>query len=71
MTVKIVPITGTAVVSEQPYDGEYVVTPTRSQQTLETANKTLTSDITVQAIPYSEVGNLGGGYTFYIAKENE
>lgn len=50
------------------YKGEYEVTPTRYNQTLDTSNKILTKDITVIEIPYSEVSNLGGGKTFYIAR---
>lgn len=52
------------------YKGEHTVTPSRKAKVLETANKVLSENITIVAIPYSEVSNLGGGKTFYIAKEN-
>lgn len=65
---KLVPITGSAVTGEG-YTGSYEVTPSRTAQTLETANKVLTDDVTVFAIPFSEVSNPVGGTTFYIAKE--
>ena len=51
------------------YKGEYEVVPKRQEQVLDTDNKILTKDITVVEIPYSEVSNLGGGSTFYIARE--
>ena len=51
------------------YVGEYTVTPSREIKVLETANKVLTENVTVVAIPYSEVSNLAGGKTFNIAKE--
>lgn len=66
---KLVPITGSAVTGES-YKGEYTVTPGREAKVLETANKVLNDNVTVFAIPYDEVSNLGGGTTFYIAKEN-
>ena len=55
--------------SAEDYVGEYTVTPSRKQQVLETQNKLLKENITVIEIPYSEVSNLGGGKTFYIARE--
>lgn len=67
--VKIVPITGSAVTGE-PYEGEYTVAPSRDGKVLETANKVMNDNVTVLAIPYSEVSNLVGGTTYYIAKEN-
>lgn len=56
--------------SHEEYTGEYSVTPSRNEQTLETANKVMTDNVVVVAIPYSEVSNLVGGTTYYIAKEN-
>lgn len=67
-TKKLVPITGSAVTGES-YKGDYSVTPKRAVQVLETANKVLSDNVTVLAIPFSEVSNLGGGTTFFIAKE--
>ena len=49
------------------YEGEYVVTPKIEEQTLETKNKSLVEDVTVLAIPYSEVTNPQGGETVNIA----
>ena len=52
------------------YDGEYQLTPSaKSEQTLETAQKFLTKDVTVIRIPYYDVGNAAGGRTVYIANE--
>jgi hypothetical protein len=51
------------------YKGEYEVTPTRYNQSLDTSNKILTKDITIVEIPYAEVSNTSGGNTFYIARE--
>lgn len=51
------------------YTGEYEVTPTRQDQVLETSNKILREDVTIVEIPYSEVSNLSGGTTYYIARE--
>lgn len=49
------------------YEGDYSVTPSIAAQTVPTANKYLTEDITVEAIPYSEVSNFSGGKTVTIA----
>lgn len=52
-----------------PYGGEYEVTPAANQnQTLETANKILTGDITVFKVPYYQTSNEYGD-TVYIASE--
>ena len=52
------------------YTGEYSVTPeVDTVQTLETAGKYLTNDVTVNAIPDYEVSNEAGGNTFIIGKE--
>lgn len=45
------------------YEGSYKVTPSVSNQTLATANKLMQSDVTIEEIPYSEVGNNSGGKT--------
>lgn len=52
------------------YTGNYQVTPTSSGQTLETGQKFLADDITVQAIPFSSVENSAGGTTVTIGNEN-
>lgn len=49
------------------YEGAYVVTPKVGEQTLETRNKSMRNDVTVEAIPYSEVSNPSGGLTANIA----
>lgn len=49
------------------YEGEYVVTPKVTEQTLETRNTSMREDVTIEAIPYSEVTNPSGGLTANIA----
>ena len=51
------------------YTGATVVDPRKVEQTLETANKSMREDVTINAIYYSETGNVGGGYTAYIGLE--
>ena len=51
------------------YDGEYEVTPKLEEQTLETADKTMRKDVTINKVPYSEVHNEAGGLTVVIAFE--
>lgn len=48
------------------YTGEYVVTPTRSEQTLETFRKVMTDNVTILEIPYVAVSNPSGGKTYTI-----
>lgn len=48
------------------YEGDYDVTPKIVAQTLETANKSMESDVTIQAIPYYEVDNAFQGQTVII-----
>lgn len=62
---------GVAVWQDLPkYGGTYTVTPeVDTVQTLETAGKYLTNDVTVNAIPDYEVSNEAGGNTFIIGKE--
>lgn len=48
------------------YPGPYEVTPSQSSQTLATAQKAMTSDVTVMEIPYYETTNEAGGYTVII-----
>lgn len=43
-----------------PYAGPYVVIPKTVDQFLYTRGKTMTDDVTVTEIPYSEVGNTYG-----------
>ena len=48
------------------YDGTYSVTPTQSQQELQTDGKRMAANVTVQAIPYYEVSNPQNGKTIII-----
>lgn len=48
------------------YDGPYEVTPHFFEQTLETNNKLMTDDVTVEIIPAHEVTNPQGGLTVTI-----
>lgn len=48
------------------YYGDYDVTPAVDAQILPTAQKFLTSNIEVAAIPYAEVSNTSGGVTVSI-----
>ena len=49
-----------------PYDGDYDVVPSMVSQTLDTSGKRMSGDVIVQEIPFTETGNLGGGYTAII-----
>ena len=49
------------------YGGPYDVTPMTSQQTLQTAQKMMTDDVTILEIPYFETSNVTGT-TVYIAE---
>ena len=61
-------ITGTIYVSETvyihdrlpDYEGEYAVTPKVDEQTLDTKDRSMVEDVTVNPIPYHEVSNLYG-----------
>lgn len=48
------------------YEGEYELTPVWENVTLETKQKSMQEDVTMQAIPYAEVDNLAGGKTVII-----
>ena len=48
------------------YDGEYEITPSLDEQTLETANKTMIDDVTVHQIPITRTSNPEGGLTVLI-----
>lgn len=49
------------------YEGDYTVIPKVYEQTLATKNKSMTDDVTVEAVPYAEVSNPSGGKTANIA----
>lgn len=48
------------------YDGEYIVTPKNYIQMLDTDDKIMRDDVTVLAVPYTEVDNPYGGITCII-----
>ncbi|MBP3647192.1 MAG: hypothetical protein J6K55_12305 [Clostridia bacterium] len=52
-----------------PYTGSYEITPKVDAQILPTAQKLMTEDLTVKAIPFFDVSNNSGGRTVYIARE--
>lgn len=51
------------------FNGPYNVTPRKVEQTLETKNKSMRDNVTVEEIPYSEVSNPQGGITATIGYE--
>lgn len=57
---------GKAAGTTDVYVGDYEVTPKVEAQTLSTANKILTKDVTVNKIPYAEVTNTAKGKTVTI-----
>ena len=64
-------IVGRVIIKKEeadPYDGDYIVTPSVNSQTLETANKKMLNDVQVKAIPYYDVSN-EYGRTIYIGGE--
>lgn len=61
--------TAIQIVSTNPYDGEYIVTPKANESTvLQTRYKTMADDVTVLEVPYYETSNITGE-TVYIASE--
>lgn len=55
------------IITQSPdYTGAYTVTPTSSDQTLATANKHMTNDVTVFKIPKNVETNTAGGQTVTI-----
>lgn len=51
------------------YEGPYKAIPKVIQQTLNTKNKSMALNVTIQSIPYSEVSNPEGGKTIIIGGE--
>lgn len=49
-----------------PYEGPYNVIPKWYEQQLNTNDKSMTDNVTVEEIPLVKTGNLGGGYTVII-----
>lgn len=59
-----------SAVGVEPYTGAYEVTPKAwDAQTLETAHKLMSNNVTVFKVPYYEISNLFDGKTAYIAEE--
>lgn len=54
------------VIGTETYKGDYTVIPKVEEQVMETKNKTMTDNVTVLKIPYSEVDNLSDGQTITI-----
>ena len=52
-----------------PYTGAYDITPRIDEQTLPTAQKLMTEDMRIKAIPYFETSNNSDGETVYIGSE--
>lgn len=52
-----------------PYMGEYNITPKVEAQTIPTAQKFMTDDVQIKAIPYFETSNNYDGETVYIGSE--
>lgn len=59
------------VAGAEYYEGSYNVIPDLTVQRLATAEKLMRSDVTVQEIPYFDVGNTAGGSTVYIGTAAE
>ena len=69
ITVHVDTVTRTSSNDVQVYDGPYEAIPKVEAQTLPTAKKLMTDDVTVHGVPFYEVSNDQGGNTVYIAKE--
>lgn len=69
LSIVLIPVGAMSNVSgDYPvYAGSYLVTPAAGKQTLDTDNKVLLSDITINEIPVVEVTNDSGGTTMIIA----
>jgi hypothetical protein len=50
----------------EPYVGDYEITPKITAQKLETCDKVMRDDLTINAIPYAEVSNVSNGTTVTI-----
>ena len=69
ITVHVDTVTRTSSNDVPVYDGLYEAIPKVEAQTLPTAKKLMTDDVTVHGVPFYEVSNDQGGTTVYIAKE--
>lgn len=54
------------LVNEDVYEGDYNVIPRVYQQVLETKDKLMLDDVTVEIIPYAQTINVKNGYTVTI-----
>lgn len=52
----------------EAYEGDHIITPSRAEQIMPTKNKQMTDNVTVEAIPFYEVGNNSHGTTFIIGE---
>ena len=57
------------IIETPPYEGDYNVKPTFSGAVLETKDKRMTDDLTVDPIYVGDVSNPQGGITIYIGGE--
>lgn len=69
VTVQVDAVTRTSAGAVPVYGGPYEAIPKVEAQTLHTAKKLMTDDVTVHGVPFYEVSNDQGGNTVYIAKE--
>lgn len=53
----------------QVYDGSYTIIPKVEEQRIETKNKYMMDDVTINSVPFFSVSNSSGGDTVYIASE--
>lgn len=53
-------------IDAEVYDGDYIVYPRFDEQTLETKNKLMKDDVTINEIAVSKVTNPQGGNTVWI-----
>lgn len=54
--------------NSDPYVGEYVITPKKTEQIMNTAGKTMKKDVTVKKVPRYDVSNEFGGTTVIIGE---
>lgn len=64
------PETAASIKAPSVYEGAYTVTPSAEAQTLPTADKRMSKDVSIKSIPYSEETNASGGTIIYIACAN-
>ncbi len=67
--ITVTPLPVRVIDASDPYTGEYSVDPLFTAVTLETQNKRMLNDVTVNAIYKAETSNPAGGKTVYIGGE--